>query len=185
MFTRHTAEFAEVNSSLAVNGAMVNLGLDTMLETPQGWTAVADLTPGTEVATLDGGFAPIAWVGRAQPMGHGLLVPAGALGNCSDLVLPGETLVGLEAPLEFDATSDHISLPLAAFEGLRGIRRSNAVGCFRTLGFDAEEMLWAQTGLLVHARPMADAFFQTLRFGDARGLISLIDAGHFDLAQAA
>lgn len=186
MFTRHTAEFAEVKSTLAVQGAMVNLGLDTMLETPNGWMAVSDLAPGDAVATLDGGFTPISWIGRAQPMTDSLLVPAGAAGNCSDLVLPTDTLLGIEAPLDYDATSDHVSLPLAAFEGMRGIGRGAiAPGQFRTLGFDAEEMIWAQTGMLVHARPMADAFFQTLRFADARALIALIDAGHYDLAQAA
>lgn len=186
MFTRHTAEFAEVNSTLAVKGAMVNLGLDTMLETPRGWTAVSELAPGDEVATLDGGFAPLAWIGRSQPMTRGLLVPAGAIDNCSDVILPDDTLVGIEAPLSFEATSDHVSLPLVAFEGLRGIRRPDGdAGQFRILGFETEEMIWAQTGMLVHARPMADAFFQTLRFADARGLVSLIDAGHFDLPRAA
>jgi len=67
MFTRHKAEFAEVNSTLAVKGAMVNLDLDTMLESTEGWKRVAELAAGEAVATLDGGFAPISWIGRAQP----------------------------------------------------------------------------------------------------------------------
>lgn len=185
MFTRYKSEFAEVNSALAIKGAMVNLGLDTMVETRQGWTAVAALNSGDEVATLDGGFAPISWIGRAQPAIGGLLVPAGSLDNCSDVVLPEEARIGVEAPLHFDAESDHVSLPLAAFEGLRGIRRPQGTLLARTLGFETEEMVWAQTGLLVHASPITDPFFQMLSFGDARGLIALLDAGHFELAQAA
>lgn len=185
MFTRYATEFANVNTSLAVKGAMVNLSVDAMLETPRGWMAVADLNPGDEVATLDGGFKPVSWISRTQPMLNGLLVPAGALGNCSDVILPADTLVGLEAPLTFEAESDHVSLPVAALEGLRGVRRPDAVGRYCSLGFDTEEMVWTQTGMLVHAHPIADAFFQTLGFADARGLISLIDAGHFEMQRAA
>jgi hypothetical protein len=185
MFTRYAVEFAEVNTSLAITGAMVNLGMDTMVETAQGWTAIADLTAGDAVATLDGGFVPLAWVGDTQPVVDALFVPARALNNCSDIILPAETLVGIEAPLHFDAKSDHVSLPLAALEGLRGICKSDAALQFRTLGFASEEMIWAQTGMLVHARPMADGFFQTLRLAEARRLVSLVDAGHFDLPRAA
>ncbi|THH38890.1 hypothetical protein E4Z66_04850 [Aliishimia ponticola] len=187
MFARHQKEFAEVKSNLAVKGAVISLGDATMLETRTGWMPVAELTRGDAVATLDGGFAPISWISEDRVARSAMLVPAGALDNCSDIYLPADALIAIEAPLDFqEAKSDHVSMPLSALEGYRGIRRDeDIVMTTRTLGFAEEEMLWAQTGLLIHARPMTDAFFQTLSFAESRAVLALIEAGAYPLTKAA
>ncbi len=179
MFSRHTTEFAHVTATVPTNGAMLTITNDTQLETRTGWKAAGHVNPGDAVATLDGGFAEIAWVGRVKPSDDLFHVPAGTLGNCSAMVLPGATLVGLEAPLSFDADTDHISVPLAAFSGTRGIcATERASVSMRTLGLKTEEMIWAQTGTLLHARPMSDAFFHSLRFADARAFLALHGPTH-------
>lgn len=185
MFTRHNAEFAEVSSTLAIKGALLTLSADCHLDTPNGWVPVAQLKAGDAVATLDGDFVPLNSAGRLKPANDAMLVPAGALDNSTDVILPNDTLIGLEAPLDFDAESDHISVPLSALDGVRGIRPSDAKLHVRTLGLDTEEMVWFETALLAHARPMNDAFFQTLNFAEARTMLALSRAGQINNAVAA
>ena len=187
MFARHEANFAAISTTLAVKGAMMSLSTETMVETDFGWRAVKDLKQGDAVATLDGGFVPLSWISDANATSDVYLAPAGALDNCSDVLLPGDTLVGIETPEGFDGVnSDTFSLPLKALDGTRGIRRApGALANVRILGFENEEMLWAQTGMLVHARPIGDAFFDTLGFAEARAFAALDEAGHFGNALAA
>ena len=179
MFSRHSSQFTDVTSTLPSKGAMVTMTNDTYLETRTGWLPASQIKPGDAVATLDGGFADVSWVGRVKPSDDLFFVPAGVLENCSPLILPGDTRVGIQAPLNFDATSDHISLPLAAFAGTAGIcKTKRASVSMRTFGFETEEMIWAQTGSLLHARPMSDAFFHSLRFAEARAFLALYGPTH-------
>ncbi len=170
MFTRHSIDFADITSVTHAPGAMLSLSAETMIETQSGWTRAADLTPTDHLASLDGGFVPVAWLRRALPCAA-ILVPAGALGNCSDLILPEDTHIGVDAPLNFEVETDMLSLPLRAFLGQNGIRLT-AASEFITLGLASEEMLWAQTGLLIHARPMSNGYFHTLCTAQARALIT-------------
>lgn len=186
MFTRFETEFTSVTAAQPVDGAMLSLTETAMLETRTGWVPLSDLKAGDAVATLDGGFVPIAWISKDRTTRTAMHVPAGALDNCAAIDLTEDTRIGLEAPLDFDVESDHVSLPLAAFEGLNGIRRAPARTVLtRTLGLETEEMLWTQTGTLVHARPIAEGFFQMLSFADARAMLALREAGHFDGVKAA
>ena len=185
MFTRHTAEFANITSENAVNGALLNLSADTMLETTRGWMPVCELAPGDSLATLDGGFARIAWVHRSTAAEPGLFVPAGVLDNCSDLVLPASTRIGITAPIDFDAETDTLSVPLSAFEGTKGIKRHVATVDTFSVGLETEEMVWAQTGMLIHARPMSNPYFHALSFAEARALLALDHAGYFGQTRAA
>lgn len=189
MFTRHSTDFAPEYTRAAAHaapgalrGAMVSLLADTMLECTRGWCAVQDLRPSDTIATLDGGFVPLAWVRRALP-GAVLHIQAGSLGNCSDLHLPADARIGLAAPADFEAaTTDMLSVPLRAFEGLRGIRKAplDSPLCY-TIGLASEEMIWAQTGMLVHARPLTAPFFHALSAAETRALL----AAHAHLACAA
>lgn len=172
MFTRHNTAFADIQSTIAVKGAIASLSCNAMLETEAGFRAASDLQAGDTVATLDGGFAPISWIGQSAYAISAHLVPAGALDNCSDLYLPSDTLVGIEAPMGFEAASDLISMPVSALEGHRGIRPATGPVKACTIGLETEEMIWTQTGTLLHARPMTDAFFQTLRFAEARAVMA-------------
>lgn len=174
MFTRFTTDFAEVSASQAVRGAMFSLSAETMVESQRGWKAVKDLRPSDTLASLDGGFVPLAWVRRALPSST-LHVPGGSLGNCDDLSLPSDTRIGLTAPLDFEpATTDTLSVPLSAFEGVRGIRKQTQHDQQSfTIGLASEEMIWAQTGLLIHAKPMTSPYFHALSFSQTRALLAI------------
>ncbi len=185
MFTRHKKDFADVTTTLAVPGAMVTLCDDTMVETQRGWRAVRDLIAGDQIATLDGGFATVAFLGQTKACPDSITIAAHAFGNCSDVAMPLDTKIGFEAPLGFETATDHVSFSADALSGLPGITRSSAPHQMRVLGFEEEEMIWTQTGLLVHARPMGEAFFETLSFADARALLALQASGHFADAVAA
>lgn len=190
MFARHDADFTQFTAAAAtpkaaepaLKGAIITVTRDTLLDTTQGWCAAQDLTPGMELRTLEGGTARLNWRSKSGTCKHAFLIPEGALNNCSDLILPEATFVGLNTPEGTALTeAPYIAAPLRAFEGLRGIRRlpTHRPATY-DLGFEAEEMLWAQTGTLLHARPMAETFYDSLSFADTRALVALLDAGHFD-----
>lgn len=184
MFTRYTTDFADITTPDGLRGAMLSLSEGTLVESQRGWRAVEDLRPSDRIASLDGGFVPLAWVRRAVQQAA-FFVPAGALGNCSDLSLPAEARIGLTAPGSFtDATTDTLSVPLRALAGLRGIRKHGlSAPRAYTIGLTSEEMLWVQTGLLVHAKPMTEPYFHALGpsetralFGTASGLARAVAA---------
>ena len=186
MFTRHTAQFTELTAQSAVSGASALLAGDTIVETEKGFARVSDLQSGDKIATLDGGFATVCWTDPEASEHPGYHIPAGVLGNCSDMRLNAGAYVGLPAPAGYDADTEYLSLPISAFEGTRGIRRLAASDSrFFRIGLSSEEMIWTQTGLLSHARPLTDGYFETLSFADARGLLMLDEAGHFDAPLAA
>ncbi|MEP4195754.1 MAG: hypothetical protein ABJL99_08985 [Aliishimia sp.] len=175
MFTRHSTDFAAVTSAQAVKGAMFSLSVETIVETRRGWRKIADVRPSDEIASLDGGFVPLSWVRQAIPTPN-YHIPAQALGNCDDMVLPSDSRIGRGAPLNFThASTDMLSAPIRAFEGYRGIRKVTASETTPslTIGLAAEEMLWVQSGLLIHARPMTTPYFHTLSFAEACALIAL------------
>ena len=66
MFTRFEKDFATHTAVLANTGAQLTVSDTTLLETKHGWRSATLLKPGMEVATLDGGFKPIASVKRAS-----------------------------------------------------------------------------------------------------------------------
>jgi len=186
MFTRHTAQFTDLTAQSKISGASALMAGDTIVETERGFARVSDLQPGDKIATLDGGFVALCWTDPEASAHPGFHIPAGVLGNCSDLRLHATTFVGLAAPLNYAADTDHLSLPIAAFEGTRGIRRLPPCDSrFFRVGLRNEEMIWTQTGLLTHARPLLGGHFTQLTFAAARALLALDDAGHFDREIAA
>lgn len=185
MFTRFSTQFANIETAAPVAGASLHLSADTRLETRQGWRRASQVLRGDEIATLDGGFVRIGWASRPKAAEEVFVIPASALGNCSELVLPLDAEIAIEAPMEFQSSSDHVILPLAAFEGQHGIHRETRPSLEVTLGFETEEVVWAQTGLLLYARPMTSPFFHSLSFAEARAMLALIDAAYFPDAVAA
>jgi len=63
----------------------------TLIETKRGDIAVEDLVCDDMVRTLDNGYQPIRWIGRADVSAKGSLAPIlfkkGAIGNSSDLLV--------------------------------------------------------------------------------------------------
>lgn len=176
MFLNHTAAFTDFTAAKIIETApALTLGADTMLETPAGWLPVEQLAAGDAVATLDGGFTPIQSIAdsTSAPMIH---VPGGTLSACSDCSLPVHTRVALEQPAHL-GDAPVVSVPLLALVGWRGIRHAvtHAAG-LATLTFDDEEMIFAQTGLLLHAAtPNQDSFFERLDHDQTRTLLTRIE----------
>ena len=175
MFLNHTKDFTP---NLVTDAAPVcALDAATLLETPQGWRNAATITVGDVVATLDGGFAKVTRTGRRIEIGRMLHVPHGALDNCTDLLLPEDQHVALctdlhEAPYVLARVGDMV--------GFRGIRPvPQATGHLTvTLGFYEEEIVFAQTGALIHAPAAANtSYFKRLPYGETRATLILLQNG--------
>lgn len=167
----------------------------TKVETEKGWCAVEMLLSGTKVQTY-AGLRRVAKVERsyieptnpaACPDGL-LLVPGGALNNCSAFyVLPGQHLL-LETIYAEEIFGDAATLiPGAALEGFRGITRVRPRGLVEviTLRFDEEDVVYGNTGVLFHSPAMATAggespqsdFYLTLTKGQSEALLALLETG--------
>ena len=198
MFLNHSQDFAQFQpTDIAANPPALSfpkraeisaLKDGTMLETPTGWKPVETLQKGDQVYTLDGGFTELTGI-RTHSLGAGTTrmvhIPAGSLNNCSDLVLTAGQQVALiepECETLFDAPC--VLVPAAAMAGFRGIRPLTGFGetTATELSFATEEIVYAQTGALLHVSSgETDPFFRTLNYGESRALLSLLNQGHLGL----
>lgn len=158
----------------------------TLVETATGWRGVETLRLGDLVQTLDGGLAKVLGVDRralrpelAQAL---IALPGGVLDACCDaLLLPGQHLAidTLADPAHPDAA--FALIPALALEGHGGTRRYALRGIeVITPLFATEEILWANSGLLLHCPGIADGaqsrpegdFFPRLAIPAARALLA-------------
>lgn len=176
MFLNHDTAFADITpiTEIAASQISATLSAHTLLETECGWSSVDALQAGDCVSTLDGGFAQITAItkpNRAAPLVH---IPGGVLSTCSDIALPADAYIALHTPARW---IDHpvVSVPVKALSGWRGIRPTLFNGPDLTqLHFADEEMIYAQSGLLVHAAPtVGETFFPKLNYGDARAMLAM------------
>lgn len=130
------------------------LSPDAMVETRNGWKRAAEIQIGDELGTFDGGFRPVRDVVRNQTMDVPLIhIPGGVLNCDADVtVLPDQhvLLTGKEAETRF-----HLPVVLIPALNLVGqmdieMSRTEAQIDTLTLVFDEEEVIWANTGLLLH-----------------------------------
>lgn len=139
---------------------VAGLGAEALVDTESGWRRAADLATGDLVHVHGGGLRPVQAVhhseeGVAPPLLH---VPGGALGNCAELWLGAAQLVLVDTlydPALPDAME--VLVPAEALDGLRGIALQTAPAGLPlvTLHFEEEEVIWAQTGLTLHAPSLA------------------------------
>ncbi|MCI2399181.1 Hint domain-containing protein [Aliiroseovarius subalbicans] len=168
----------------------------TRVEAASGWRPVESLMRGDAVYTLDGGLRQIIDVQREDMTPtQSLLVPGGALDNCAEMVLmPGQHVM-LEADIAEEAFgSPLVLLPALALEGYRGITRQQGQERVEivTLGFDDEEIVYGNTGALLHcpatgqmqAQSTTSKFFTVLGMEQARALMGIMSHGN-PFAQAA
>ncbi len=184
-FTRTalTVTAAEVLTRPVTSGLLAG----TLVETATGWRGAETLRIGDLVHSFDGGLVKVLAVDRrtlrpdlAQAI---ITVPGGTLDSCSDAqVLPGQHLLvdTLSCP----------SLPDAAFALIPALALEGRMGCTRRFAlrevevitpmFATEEILWANSGLLIHcpgiaegaqSRPDSD-FFPRLDLTQARSLLA-------------
>lgn len=176
MFLNHDTAFADITPVAAATAPSFSATLTahTLLETERGWTSVDALQAGDCVATLDGGFAQITAITtppRAAPLVH---IPGGVLSTCSDISLPADAHVALHTNARW-VDAPVVSVPVKALSGWRGIRPTLFNGPdLAQLHFADEEMIFAQSGLQIHAAPATgDSFFRKLSYGDARAMLAI------------
>lgn len=177
MFLNHTTAFshaAPIATKAAPTSFCATLTATTALETEAGWVTVDSLRAGDRVATLDGGFAQITAIKTASQPAPLVHIPGGVLSTCSGIALPSDARLGIRTPDRWVETPV-VSVPLRALSGWRGIRPTLFHGPdLAQLHFADEEMIYAQSGLLVHAAPTSGtSFFPRLGYGDARAMLAL------------
>jgi hypothetical protein len=159
----------------------------TLVETAEGWQPVESLAIGQRVQTWDGGLRPLQRLEavRVAP-GAGLVaLPGGVLSTCSDmLLLPGQHLLVETGAAAEVLDQDVVLVPASALDGYRGaaaVRQRKGVDVIR-LGFEAEEIVYANTGAMLHCPAVGAAapaeaprsgFFTALDREGARRLLGL------------
>lgn len=185
------ADMVDVETALFAS-ALSRSGLieGTRVEAADGWRRVESLVRGDAVYTLDGGLREIRAIHREEIRPVRVLnVPGGALDNCAQMVLlPGQHML-VEAPGAQAAHGSRMKLlPAAALAGWNGIewrnwkaRKAEVV----TLVFDEEELVWANSGVLLHcpdasqhiAPRLVSRFFNVLGLREGRRLLGMEGEG--------
>ncbi len=157
MFMQDITRTASVH---VIPAQRVNAGLvaGTMVETAQGWRTAETLRRGDLLHSFDGGLVRIVALDRRwlQPGGRSSLihVPGGAFDCCSDVLLAEDqhllvnTLHDASLPDAMD-----VLIPAAALAGHHGARRITPHEATEVITpvFEGEEVLWANSGLRLHA----------------------------------
>ena len=126
----------------------------TLLDSETGWRPVETLRAGEHVRTLHG-MSRIARLSRQPPDRSRLhwRIPAGKLGTCCDLRLNAGQCIVIMAPACTELF-DHplVLVPVPATTGFCGVHTVSgfALRSGIALGFDADEIVFAQTGALIH-----------------------------------
>ena len=152
---------------------------DTLVETAEGFKQARDVKPGDMVFTFDGGAQEVKSVKHAVPRLTTLMhVPAGALGNDADLMLPSDQKVALE----MDTAERLFGLPvvvckLIALAGYKGITAAAPERLGRIhFEFAEEELVWAESGMLMPAGDSTgDSAFHHLSLTETRQVLASDD----------
>lgn len=148
----------------------------TLVDTDRGFVEVRDLKPGDMVYTFDGGAQEVKAVKHSVPRLTTLVhVPAGALGNDTDLLLPSDQMVALE----LDAAERLFGVPLVmtkliSLAGYKGISPALPERLARIhLEFDEEELVWAESGMLIQAAgDTLDSAYRRLSLAETRQILA-------------
>ncbi|MBM7067621.1 Hint domain-containing protein [Actibacterium sp. 188UL27-1] len=174
------ADTASVEWLEPVGGRAGLLG-GTLVETAQGWRRVENLKIGTSVYTYDGGLRPIMRLQRRMMRNNGSMVvrlPGGQLNVCQDLfVLANQhVMVGWDGLFAFAHGEGRLcqARQLCGVAGIGPVHfaRSKGVVC---LTFAEEELIYANTGALVHCpgvlgEGIATNYFPVVRATDKVGV---------------
>jgi hypothetical protein len=161
MFMQDATRFVAAGSiqptTRAKSDVASGLVAGTLVETSTGWRASESLCRGDLVQSFDGGLREVIAVDHSWLMpGTGVdlvYLPGGLLGNAKDLFLhPGQHLLidSWDASDLTDAVSALVSAStLAAAFALRRITVQTPVEVATPL-FAEEEVIWANSGLILH-----------------------------------
>ena len=181
--TTHTAVAADLLTQPVISGILAG----TLVETTNGWRRVETLRMGDQVQSFDGGLVKVLAVDRRTlrpELAQGLLtVPGGVLDNCADLhLLPGQHLLIETMGCTGLPDAAYALIPALALQGRMGCTRRHALSQIEVVTpmFATEEILWANSGLLIHCPGIADGagqlpdsdFFPRLDLPAARDLLA-------------
>lgn len=154
----------------------------TLIETETGWHMAADLRIGQRVHTLDGGAAMILGLDR-RPVRDlpAIRIPGGLAETCCDLILPCDQYLltdTLRDPHMPDL--DLVLIPARAWASQPCVTEIRYTGEIITPLFADEEILWANSGALLHCpaittgpgRLPLDGFFLPLPEAEARAFLT-------------
>ncbi|OUS38829.1 hypothetical protein A9Q94_01270 [Rhodobacterales bacterium 56_14_T64] len=152
---------------------------DTLVETDRGFVQMRDVKVGDSIYTFDGGAQEVKSVKHGVPRLTTLVhVPAGALGNDVDLLLPSDQMVALE----LDVAERLFDVPLVmtrliSLVGYKGISPSLPERMARIhLKFEEEELIWAESGMLLQAAgDSIDSAFRKLSLAETRQILASED----------
>lgn len=152
---------------------------ETLVETDRGFVQMRDVKAGDNIYTFDGGAQEVKSVSQGVPRLTTLVhVPAGALGNDTDLMLPSDQMVALE----LDAAERLFDVPLVmtrliSLVGYKGISPILPERLARIhLKFDEEELVWAESGMLLQAPgDSIDSAFRKLSLAETRQILASED----------
>ncbi len=189
MFMQDLTRFAHsvVAAELLIQPVVSGILAGTLVERADGWCRVETLRMGDLVQSLDGGLVRVLAVDRRTlrpEMGQAVVaVPGGAFDACSYLqLLPGQHVL-VDTLNDAELPDDAFALvPALALEGQSGCNRRYALREIEVITpmFAQEEILWANSGLMIHCpgiaegagrRPDSD-FFPRLNMVSARALLT-------------
>lgn len=161
-----------------------------------GWRSVDALTIGDEVLTFDNGMQKVVeirrstlWVDATMVPTHmwPVFVPAGALGNRSDMTILPEQGIMIESEAALDQHGDPFAVvPASALAGVRGVKLQEPQHQLEviTLFFAADQVIYTEGSLLSHCprahRSLSDMVsgaeqpYDVLSAGDASFLAECI-----------
>lgn len=184
MFLKDFTRTATPANVTTVRPAPKATGLSSscLIDTPQGWMAAKDLRIGMRVHSFDGGAALILGLDRRPVMDQpAIVIGGGVAGNCADLVLPfGQHLLvdTLNDPAYPDA--EVLLLPAEAWLGQPGVWTTTLHDELITPLFADEEILWVNSGSLLHCPSVVfgagllpdGGFFDRLPLAEARAFLT-------------
>lgn len=166
---------ADPGRATALRRSTCGMVAGTLVETATGWKPVQDLRLGEALQTLDGGLVRVRAFDRQQLIAAAMLVhiPGGAFDACSDvLLLPDQPVLLDTLGVQIaDQEALFVLVPAMALIGLHGVRRVAASRPLEVVTplFDEEEMVYAQTGVLLRCPGIATGagFFPEVTLLDA------------------
>lgn len=163
-------------SSVGAHALGLHVLSETWLETEDGWEQAGGLKAGHRVACLGGAFAKIKSIEIITGSVATICIPGGALGASSALHLPDASFVGFAPPRPVLYDAPFVSLPASALHGYCGIGAGQPQEMSLRITLQEEEMIWSQTGLLLHAPTRARrTFYKQLNYGETRALLAVSD----------
>lgn len=151
---------------LTLDARTTGMVAGTKVATGSGWNVIERIEVGQKVLTFDGGLQTVVAITRHMLVADTqdiaswpMFVPAGALGNLTDMTVLAHQSVMIESDTAEDLTGDPFALiPGTALIGFRGITQTRPTAWVEViqLHFAQDEIVFANIGALFLCRAQSD-----------------------------